>query len=405
MDSASTSFNLSMELSTPIKKIKNLQLDDHLDPGHQGVTVSQAPDITQLMYQKGYLMKLTTNVLSELNQRVDQISDMSFDCNTLTDSVTERRNQRYLGAHRRRFNNMESISSHYAAHKQKKDLLKQPLEGDLKRRKTLTGHDRVPGPLLKTKDNDRKIAPSRRMTNLSEVAQPRSQGFAKPYPPSRARYSSLEMAGVKKEAAQTTPDTRLFYKTPCNLFKAKASEKSHLTNTNQASQISQINHTSQNNHTNYNNHTTLTNHTTHTNTTPLTHAKNLFYKTPSSSLRLMLLWATSSPVSSPPHSSVKPLKIPTLALMRSLSLYSQPTIASQSKLPQLRSMRLLSTETPKLPSLRSMRLLSTQGLDTPKLPSLRLERSLRAPTVPQPFSLYAKPTILSSQKSLSSGRG
>ncbi|CAN3354209.1 hypothetical protein DICA2_B02300 [Diutina catenulata] len=400
MDSASTSFNLSMELSTPIKKIKNLQLDDHLDPGHQGVTVSQAPDITQLMYQKGYSMKLTTNVLSELNQRVDQISDMSFDCNTSTDSVTERRNQRYSGAHRRRFNNMESISSHYAAHKQKKDLLKQPSEGDLKRRKTLTGHDRVPGPLLKTKDNDRKIAPSRRMTNLSEVAQPRSQGFAKPYPPSRARYSSLEMAGVKKEAGQTTPDTRSFYKTPCNSFKSKINEKSsHSTNTNQASHISQNNHTSQKDHTYYNNHTT------HTNTTPSTQAKNSFYKAPSSSSRSMSSWATSSPVSSPPHSSVKPSKIPTSASMRSLSSYSQPTIASQSKLPQSRSMRSLSTETPKLPSSRSMRSLSTQGPDTPKLPSSRSERSLRAPTVPQPFSLYAKPTISSSQKSLSSGRG
>ncbi|ODV78827.1 uncharacterized protein CANTADRAFT_26755 [Suhomyces tanzawaensis NRRL Y-17324] len=270
-------FNTSLELSTPIKKIRNLtihspkpssmypSLDDIvISPKNEGPGLPS--QMARSMLNKGYSKKLTNNVLEELNLRASEISKQissppSASSEPLSSqSLRARRNKRYSGIHRSKFNNMDSISTHYAvsstSYKEpldhhsihhsihnhhhttavKSSPIKrvearrkpssEPTESHTKRRRTLNGPDEIPN--FKPSSNIlplkapgipstaelasspiRKISPSKKSMNLNSILtsedtpmddmlSPEKGKFIKPFPPSsKFRVSSLEQAGVK----------------------------------------------------------------------------------------------------------------------------------------------------------------------------------------------------------------
>lgn len=242
--------NSSMELSTPIKKIKNLRLDSPgaTSPIYPKLDEIYSPShIMDSMIDKGYSQRLTNTVLNELNMRANEISKLikSPTSQEPCNNATIRRNKRYSGIHRSRFNNMESISSHYAAKRSsngkdpqntKHDSIKvldtllkrsenviekKPTENDLgkrdayldissvtKRRKTLNGPEEVLNlnPFKPAVPNQplsspiKKLSPSKKSFNLNKLLKEGDDNgvFLKPVAPSKKlRTSSLELAGVK----------------------------------------------------------------------------------------------------------------------------------------------------------------------------------------------------------------
>lgn len=197
---------LHVSLNTPIKKIRNLNLnsspvnydihedrqDDHqyhhqypsyLLQGTHSSFPTQPQASTKLypsldlqksptessMLNKGYSHKLTNNVLSELHMRAQQITtgqnggDNIKSSNTsplygMDDQVSQRRNKRYSGVHMSKFKQMESISHHYSVHNRNKTPSPQKLqpedgtdatnsngtiESASKRRRTLNGNNEI----------------------------------------------------------------------------------------------------------------------------------------------------------------------------------------------------------------------------------------------------------------------
>ncbi|CAK7916265.1 hypothetical protein CAAN1_26S00342 [[Candida] anglica] len=128
--------NISAELSTPIKRIKNLHITS---PTFQFAPKNLYPTLNDLdteMANKGYSRRLTNNVLDELDARASEISRYMSPLNNSTNIMSPghssgasascsgsgsgagaaaARRKRYSGVHRDRFNKMDSISSHYAA--------------------------------------------------------------------------------------------------------------------------------------------------------------------------------------------------------------------------------------------------------------------------------------------------
>ncbi|CCG24057.1 hypothetical protein CORT_0E04720 [Candida orthopsilosis Co 90-125] len=201
-----TYHQLHVSLNTPIKKIRNLNLnsspvnydihedrqDDHshhhqcpsyLSQGTHSTFPTQPQASTKLypsldlqksptessMLNKGYSHKLTNNVLSELHMRAQQIttgqngSDNIQSSNTspsygMDDQVSQRRNKRYSGVHMSKFKQMESISHHYSVHNRNKTPSPQKsqpedgtegtnsngtIESASKRRRTLNGNNEI----------------------------------------------------------------------------------------------------------------------------------------------------------------------------------------------------------------------------------------------------------------------
>ncbi|CAH2351283.1 hypothetical protein CLIB1423_03S02784 [[Candida] railenensis] len=118
-------FNVSQELNTPIKKIKNLTLTSPFQFSPPNLYPS-LDDLGTEMSNKGYSRKLTNNVLDELNARASEISRYIKQPLTNTTNIgsspTAQRRKRYSGIHRQKFNKMDSISSHYAAGRQHQQL-------------------------------------------------------------------------------------------------------------------------------------------------------------------------------------------------------------------------------------------------------------------------------------------
>lgn len=287
----------SFDLSTPIQKIRDLRLDAdtiaddpvYLDDPIFGVEVLGGDGLfSTKMWSKGYLKKLTNNVLAEINARADIVADQLLDSLfTLTELATDRRNKRYSLVHRRQFQQLQLISNHY--------LVKtKTLESDLKRRKTSTGKQATLGPAPALRRT--QIPTSSNFNNLNLLLPP-PRPFAKPYPP-KHRALLLEMAGVKLPGKMSAKEPERQMRLPAKL-----------------------------------------------------------------GLSPVVPLGTSSPT--PSH-----LRIPLMTTR---------------------------TPAPKLPKLQLTRLVAAA---TPRIPQLKLERCLRQVTVPKAPSLYARPTISLSNKSI-----
>lgn len=407
------SFDSSMELNTPIK---NLRLGSPstlspIYPNLDDILPSSSPPLNSYMQSLGYLRKISSNVLKELNQRASQISEkMKSPPSTRS----------HASSHRRR-NKLESISSHYsvrnkllnkydresaqnAAQESAQNSLKSAQESAeaaqsaqsalpdsaseyhhkdssnkresligsaySKRRRTsnLAGEPNMIhlprlSPLKQLSSPLKRISPSKKYNDLHSILtlEPEEKSspvkFAVPKPPSRtltSRPSVLQLAGVKPLPANhnsTLKQTTLSGSPSSKLLNNPASTKPHL----QKIPIP-----------------------------VLTKTQSLKPKTSSSSLNHK---TSAHSIPNPTHSY----------LSHSNSSHSY---LSHSK-PYSNLSQILSRSVPNLAANSLSHSIPTlKPAPKVKLTRSPTSKSLKAPTVPQPFLLYDKPTISSSQKSL-----
>ncbi|KAL6451230.1 hypothetical protein SBY92_002569 [Candida maltosa Xu316] len=344
------------------------------------------------MLEKGYSQRLTNNVLSELNSRAQQITQLMGsppDSQThqqqarasTNNQVMNRRNKRYSGIHMNKFKQMDSINQHYSVHvrtpsPQKTDTLSNPPEESAsKRRRTLNGNDEIVAiPVMQKKETIkevssspmRKISPSKGSMNLNsmlrhttETGSPNKEEFVKPFPPSlRLRKSSLELAGVEQ---------RFVKPLPFNLTKKSSipqlNKKASIPQLNKKSSIPQLNKKS---------------------SIPTLNKKSSIPNINRSISSHIPQPSTAAPPLPPPHGSYL------------------PSLQKKASSPQLsRSTPHLTRVSPSrsFNNSASSRSVNSRILsNTTNLPSTMTKS--KSVTIPQPFSLYDKPTISSSQKSL-----
>lgn len=109
------------------------------------------------MVEKGYSQTISNKVLQELDSRANEISSTLMP----STSLAKVQRKRYSGIHRPLFSKMESISSHYAASRAQNDALNSSPTRDFpssatKKRRTLNGPEEIFG---SDKENE---SPSRR---------------------------------------------------------------------------------------------------------------------------------------------------------------------------------------------------------------------------------------------------
>lgn len=400
--------DVDTSLSTPIKKIKGLSLGSPLYPS---LNDFQLDNMANQMVNRGYSQTLTSNVLEELNARANELSPnicLSPSNNVSTTSAS-RRNKRYSGIHRAKFNKMESISNHYSVKNRdadsninRNDVGKRNLANmDIinKKRRTLTGMEQtlklspvkytVPqnsSPIKESPQSSpiKKISPSKKSMNLNKLL---NEGEGK-------RSTSLGMAGV-------SPTRTLSVLSIPKLAKPSLIPKdSH----NSASprikhSIPKLHATKFTNQENKENapiprspsskSQKMTFNTTLQNTPALSNKQQipaLSHKLSIPSLSQKLSIPKLSHKLSIPKLSHK-LSIPSLSHKQSSSTFQKPPKPlSKSKSSYHDSIKLIPIQ---------------EKQAFPKSNSTNLsDQQPKRYTIPKPFSLYNKPTISSSQKSL-----
>ncbi|KAK6458848.1 uncharacterized protein RJT20DRAFT_132005 [Scheffersomyces xylosifermentans] len=401
---------------------------------------------------------------SRANEISNLITSPPSNSNMSSRTATSRRSKRYSGIHHHKFQQMESISHHYSVHEMPtekspvKTVLNSNLNNNLnsnfnshgttmdpgskrssptvaqsstKRRRTLNGPEEVlnsqQGSLQLSSSPDktlsspiRKISPSKKSMNLhsiltgnedsvdnSALSSPtKEKEFAKPYPPSsKFRASSLQMAGVHTPQLQkksSIPQLQKKSSIP-NLQKKPSSSnlqtKPLLSNLQKKPSIPNLqsrpsipNLQQKSSISNLQAHASLQQHPSYT---PSYAQPTLSKKTSIPQLQ-------------------KKSSIPNLSYSKATTFSSSSNSTSSSKLPSSSSSRSISpsSSTRSLNSriLGSSSKINTDPVSSHKLPVSSSARSISHSnhavssnakvTVPQPFSLYDKPTISSSQKSL-----
>lgn len=124
--------------------------------------------IEEIMTQSRFSQKLSGSVFGELDSRTQSVIKR-------LPPPSERRNlapnRRFSGAHRSRFQRMESIASHYAAARKEN----QPQEVIQKKRKTLTGMQRT----KLAREETPSLSRSNKENNLNRIINPLPR-FAQP---------------------------------------------------------------------------------------------------------------------------------------------------------------------------------------------------------------------------------
>lgn len=378
-----------MELNTPIKNLR-LGSPSSLSPIYPNlddILPSSSPPLNSYMQSLGYLRKLSTNVLKELNQRASQISEKMRSPPSSHSQTTQRRR-----------NKLESISSHYSVRTKKKSApnsttnsttnsstnstsinsteykehsnKRESLVGSAysKRRRTsnLAGEPNMIhlprlSPLKQLSSPLKRISPSKKYNDLHSILtlEPEEKSspvkFAVPKPPTRTlttRPSVLQLAGVKPLPASTLKQTTLSGSPSSKLLNNSAKLLSNPGTKPQLQKAIPV----------------------------LPKTQSLKPKSSSSSLN-----QKTHPIPNPmhpnqPHShSLSHSSSSRTNLSHPMSSRSVPNLAADSLSHSIPSLK----PAPKV-----------------KLTRSPTSRSLKAPTVPQPFLLYDKPTISSSQKSL-----
>ncbi|KAI3403355.2 hypothetical protein KGF56_003943 [Candida oxycetoniae] len=154
-----------VSLNTPIKKIQNLSINSSSPPPpppppalppcrYSDMEDTLTSPTATTMYNKGYSHKLTNNVLSELSNRAEQISYELNPSPNIPDETAKRRNKRYTSLHSK-YKQSDSISHHYSVH--------QPG----KRRRTLNENNEIvaiageKSQVEERKEITRKISPTK----------------------------------------------------------------------------------------------------------------------------------------------------------------------------------------------------------------------------------------------------
>lgn len=136
-------------LNTPIKKIKNLSLHSPKPPSP--VRYPSMSDFTvedpifHNMVDKGYLKTISNKVLLELDTRASEISNrLNSNVSHAVSAATKKK--RYSGIHRPLFSKMELISSHYAASRGTETSPSHDFPSSAtKKRRTLNGPEEIFG--------------------------------------------------------------------------------------------------------------------------------------------------------------------------------------------------------------------------------------------------------------------
>lgn len=347
------------DIATPIhQKFSCLRLHDvdaiaddaiNLDSLPPGVEVHSRL-ISDTMYAKGYLSTFANSCLAEVNSRAKLHMEKEMPPPPRPPAHTTF-NQRIAHIHSRHFNKMKPILSHYLVHPE------QTL--DVKRRKTITGKETTKTASVAPRTQQtRRLPTSKALFNLNASLLPPAAEFVKPKLPRRV--SLLELAGVKPPP----------------------SGPSHTQFSFSSSTVP----------------ATLS--------SPPTVSSMLPPKRPT---RIPSPHHHPTTILTPPAAS-QPTRIPLLSLTRLLSETPRiPRLAllllapsDASRIPRLSPTKpsLIPNTPSRLRKLSLVRNLSAPAAPAPSLPSLRLDRTLRKYTVPQETSLYARPTISSSNKSL-----
>lgn len=151
-------------LNTPIKKIRNLTLTSPKQPSPiRYPSMSDFPvksdSIFQNMVDKGYSQTISNKVLRELDSRANEISTRLVGASGPNVASASHKKKRYSGVHRPLFSKMESISSHYAASRStgvNSSPVRDFPSSATKKRRTLNGPEEIFG---SDKENE---LPSRR---------------------------------------------------------------------------------------------------------------------------------------------------------------------------------------------------------------------------------------------------
>ncbi|CUM46286.1 uncharacterized protein AC631_00097 [Debaryomyces fabryi] len=409
--------DVDTSLSTPIKKIKGLSLGSPLYPS---LNDFQLDNMASQMVNRGYSQTLTNNVLEELNARANELSPniCLSPSNNISTTSASRRNKRYSGIHRAKFNKMESISNHYSVKDRdadsninKNDMGKRNLANmDIinKKRRTLMGMEEtlklspvkytVPqksSPIKESPQSSpiKKISPSKKSMNLNKLL---NEGEGK-------RSTSLRMAGVsptrtlsvlsipklskptpaRKEIHNSSPQIKhsipKFHATKFTNQENKENAPIPRSPSSKTQCLSSFNTHSQNYPASLSNKPTPT--LSHKVSIP-----NLSHKLSIPTLSHKLSIPKLSHKLSIPKLSHK-LSIPSLSNKQSSSTFQRPPKPlSKSKSSIHDSIKLIPTQ-------------ENQAFAKSNSANLNDQQPKRY-TIPKPFSLYNKPTISSSQKSL-----
>lgn len=442
-------------LNTPMRKIRDLSLHSPTQLSLSPVRYPSMSDfaikldfISESMLSKGYSQTLSNSVLRELDTRVNEINVKLSP--KMSSKATAARRKRFSGIHKPLFQNMESISSHYAASRlnESPDRNTDISSSATKKRRTLNGPEeifagigddvsptRLRGPTGKTLSTEHpsyqfakstpgslpplqrdsslaapakssipsspiqmsissrsspvrtpRISPSKGSMNLNKLLLDDS-GFVKPESPVRERPSSLQMAGVKPFDGSFTrhaDSSRSLHKQPSQSSLAHKKSSSNLQKRPSIPQLQ-----------------------------PRLAIPNLLKKPSIPSLQHKLsisdLHKSSSNLQKPPFNlQQKPSFQQSSTLQHKLSfsnLQKKPLIPSLNRKPSIPILeKKASSNSLRQPLKHSEPVSHNTGLTRPRNEQ---SGSMAPPTAkkittPQPFSLYNKPTISSSQKSLAS---
>lgn len=428
--------DIDTSMSTPIKKIKGLTL---ASPIYPNMNDFQPQNIANQMVNKGYSQKLTNNVLEELNSRASDITlhmRLSPSNGTPITSAS-RRNKRYSGIHRAKFNKMESISNHYSVMSRDIDAVgtrnddgkmqMRNVDTINKKRRTLNGKEDIlkPSPVKYTvppttsPDKQtpqssplKRISPSKKSMNLNKLL---NDGEEK-------RMNSLQTAGVGHMRPQI------------GLAIPKLSKKSSISSMNNQSstprrsvlpELQSSPYAKYDNEENKENRPILRSPSTKSQMTAY-NKPNAFqkphvpYRNNTTSLSNKLNIPPLSHKLSIPSLSEKPkpslshkLSIPSLSQKLSIPSLSHklsiPSLSHNSTMSLSRKLKVVPLDKPtsQVPKSKSayndsIRMIPKQEKQPMHKSTSFFSRELQPKkyTIPQPFSLYNKPTVSSSQKSL-----
>lgn len=414
-------------LNTPIKKIRNLRL---LLPRLPLLPV-RYPSMSDLpgpqngmfenMVDKGYSQTFSSSVLQELDLRAQEISGQ-------IEPLPERRERRkrYLGAHKPMFQKMESISSHYAASRNR-----PAGQGSAtKKRRTLNGPEEVFGkenelPLRRKNEKEHSEKPEKLLLSQGPTLAPPAPYQLRIWSPRLNRThgsASPERSGAQNESnLKTGTFPPRSFESPTR--SANSPERESRENSpSRATRISPSKgHMNLNSLLGDNMDTEEPQEVVFTKPLPKQRQSSLqlagvapgFQKKPS-------LTNLHPPTPQNAHSFKtsslqKKTSIPTLQKRPSIpNLQKKPSIPNLQKKPSVPSLQKKPLSSLLRQPLSNQTLNKKESMSNLQKPTSLLKKPSNASlkpsgsrnfTIPQPFSLYDRPTVLSSQKALSKENG
>lgn len=372
-------YNISQELRTPIKRIKNLTLTS---PTFQFLPPNLYPSLDKLdtqMTDKGYSRKLTTNVLEELNARATSV--LANTTNTSHSSPAHpHRNQgkRFSAAHHRKFGKMELISSHYAATR-----CFDQQAATLPPRPTTRSVQRLPNPTHQADALDPKRVPDEVLSSVTKRRRTLLGAEEVPHPPP---LSPLAPPLLLQPCIESRPQMN-YVASPIDEIDSSPIRK--ISPSKGSLNLNELLH----------DYTTKTTDISPTRALlPAHQATTAPVRATADALTIEHQFLKPRPIlraAGPAQAQVRQrMSLLELAgvkhstkLSKTSSHSSLPTNHSKTNIPVL-------TKRPSVPRFDTSRPQSRRGSTATK-PNI---------TIPQPFLLYNKPTIASSQKSIDSDR-